>query len=208
NLAKERAEEEEALAADAIFDNSKRSSRSDKGKKTVTFADPSDDESVLDDLPQIMDWGDITPARLRSGGPSLLSSSENLPLRKTVVERFPTAPPRSTQLLEPDSDDDSDPEPLLDENEKSDSEATLEEEFDVDFAQHQREIALQYHEKRDKIGAAALAALTAHSHNGDDIRVVGTFSYGNTYNNSDPIFTGFFPGCALVRARKTLHLPI
>ncbi|KAG6854553.1 hypothetical protein C0991_004889 [Blastosporella zonata] len=176
NLAKERAEDEEARAADAISDNVKRSSGDKKGKKTVSFADRYDEGDNSEDAQQIVDWGDITPARLRSTGrPSLLSPSDKLPMKMTVVEKFPSAPPKPTTTQPPDSDDESDPESTIDANEDSDldSEATLEEdELDLEFAQHQREIALQYHEKRDKIGAAALAAMSAHSHDGDgDVQV-------------------------------------
>ncbi|KAG6860582.1 hypothetical protein C0995_009631 [Termitomyces sp. Mi166 len=172
NFAKERKQEEEARAADAVSDEAKRTSQGDKIKKTVSFADTSDDERASKGL-QTADWGDITPARLRATGrPSLLSSSDSLPMKMTVVERFPSAPPKFLTKNEPDSDDESDSEAHLD-DENSDPEDTLEdEEYDADFAHHQREIALQYHEKRKKIGAAALAALKAHSHDGaGDVRV-------------------------------------
>ncbi|KAH9952092.1 hypothetical protein B0H21DRAFT_715752 [Amylocystis lapponica] len=39
---------------------------------------------------------------------------------------------------------------------------------DFDFAQHQREIALAYYEKRATIGAEASSAMKAHSHNEDE----------------------------------------
>lgn len=166
NLAKEREQEEKARVADAASDKAKRSSQGGKSKKTVSFADTPD---VLDERAskgqRTSDRGDITPARLRATGrPSLLSSSNDLPMKMDVVERIPSAPPKLFTKNVPDSDDESDLEAHLD-AEESDPEVTLEdEEYDAEFAHHQREIALQYHEKREKIGAAALAALEAHSH--------------------------------------------
>ncbi|KAG6910310.1 hypothetical protein DXG01_011707 [Tephrocybe rancida] len=173
NLAKERAqEEEEARVANAISDSIKQGSPGDKPKKTVSFADTFDHERSSEDVKQNVDWGDLVPARLRSNGrPSLSLPSETLPMKMNVVERTSIATPKLFERWQaPDSDDESDPEPLGDVAEDSDQDNNLEEEeFDLDFVQHQREVALQYHEKRDKIGAAALAAMSAHSHddNGD-----------------------------------------
>ncbi|KAG5352342.1 hypothetical protein C0989_002724 [Termitomyces sp. Mn162] len=175
NLAKEREQEEKTRAADAASDEAKRTSQGDKIKKTVSFADTPDtfDNERSSKGKRAVDWGDITPARLRTTGrPSLLSSSNDLTMKMTVVERTPSAPSKLLSKNEPDSDDESDTEAQMD-DEDSEPEETLEdEEYDADFAHHQREIALQYHEKREKIGAAALAALKAHSHDRDeDVRV-------------------------------------
>ncbi|KAG6868693.1 hypothetical protein C0993_011923 [Termitomyces sp. T159_Od127] len=163
NLAKEREEEEKARIAEVASDEAKRASQGGKSKKTVSFADTPD---TFDDE-RASKGGDITPARLRATGrSSLLSSFNDLPMKMTVVERTPSGLPKLMKN-EPDSDDESDPEAHLD-DEDSDREVTLEdEEYDAEFAHHQREVALQYHEKREKIGAAALAALAAHSHDVD-----------------------------------------
>ncbi|KAG6832059.1 hypothetical protein H0H92_005481 [Tricholoma furcatifolium] len=180
NLAKERAEEQ-ARVNDALSSSAKRDSNGKKNKKTVTFAEPSDDDQDLShNARPAMDWGDITPARLRPTGRTPLSlSSDTLPMKMTVVERIPAAPPKPIVDHEPDSDDESEPEIPSEDHETEDADGMdsdlLEEDeegYDMDFAQHQREIALEYYEKRDKIGAAALAAMTAHSHDGDgEVRV-------------------------------------
>ncbi|KAG5645601.1 hypothetical protein DXG03_005739 [Asterophora parasitica] len=176
NLAKEKAQEEAALVEDVVADGIKRISQDDKPKKSVAFADDPERDSKDSDIPanteqNPLDWGDVTPARLRSTGrPSLLMSSDTLPMKMTVVERTPSAPPRATPIIGPDSDDESDLGSEDDDSAEnsSDTEPVLEEdELDLNFAQHQREIALQYHEQRNKIGAAALSALSSHSHETD-----------------------------------------
>ncbi|GAW06883.1 hypothetical protein F5879DRAFT_947488 [Lentinula edodes] len=76
-----------------------------------------------------------------------------------------------------DSDDESDMDsntlsdddnvPQNSDTEHSDAESgslDLDEETDWDFAQHQREIALEYHQKRGKIGKETATALTSHTH--------------------------------------------
>ncbi|KAJ3886464.1 hypothetical protein GG344DRAFT_81695 [Lentinula edodes] len=80
-----------------------------------------------------------------------------------------------------DSDDESDMDsntlsdddnvPQNSDTEHSDAESgslDLDEETDWDFAQHQREIALEYHQKRGKIGKETAAALTSHTHELDE----------------------------------------
>ncbi|KAJ3805573.1 hypothetical protein F5876DRAFT_91454 [Lentinula aff. lateritia] len=80
-----------------------------------------------------------------------------------------------------DSDDESDIDsntlsdddivPQNSDTEHSDAESgslDLNEETDWDFAQHQREIALEYHQKRGKIGKETAAALTSHTHEPDE----------------------------------------
>ncbi|KAJ3861279.1 hypothetical protein EV359DRAFT_66617 [Lentinula novae-zelandiae] len=80
-----------------------------------------------------------------------------------------------------DSDDESDMDsntlsdddnvPQNSDTEHSDAESgglDLDEETDWDFAQHQREIALEYHQKRGKIGKETAAALTSHTHVPDE----------------------------------------
>jgi hypothetical protein len=166
-----------------------------KTKKTVTFADPSNDDSEGDSTTSLQpkpieEWGDITPARLRSTpGPSLLSSGQSMKL--TVVERYPASQQAALPITAAkglDSDDESEPglpddseqqvdspqSPVNYDNVPSDSDVdenlVLEDEdFDLDFARHQREIALQYHEKRSEIGEVAVAAMMNHSHSDDDV---------------------------------------
>ncbi|KAF5386902.1 hypothetical protein D9615_001591 [Tricholomella constricta] len=189
NLAKEKAQDEESQVDVVVLDDVKRSSQNDKPlKKSVAFADdPQDPDSEggsefsSNARHNSLDWGDVTPARLRSRGrPSLLSLSDTLPMKMTVVERVPSAPPRTTTIAGPDSDDESESgshgeqsDDGAEQYSNSDLGPALEEEeFDVDFAQHQREIALQYYEQRNKIGAAALSAMSSHSHDGDgDVKV-------------------------------------
>jgi hypothetical protein len=171
---------------------------SNKTKKTVTFAGLPDDSeesngdstTSLQRKPIEKEWGDVIPARLRSTpGPSLMPSRQ--PMQLTVVERCPASqqtPLPTTAAKEPDSDDESDPGLLNDSEQQADSPRSpvnsddnlppdsdvdenlvLEEDLDLDLAQHQREIALQYHEKRSKIGQVAAAAMMNHSHSDDDI---------------------------------------
>lgn len=171
-------------------------------KKVVSFADvPADDQPEAADGQNILipstshvggDWGDVAPARLRPSTRSTLLSKEKLTMKMNVVERsrsgFTDTLSRSTDG--PDSDDESEPgspaEQEVDAEDTahdgsahsppdSDAETFVleEDEYDMDFAQHQREIAIQYHEKRAKIGEAALAAMTSHTHQGyDDSGVV------------------------------------
>jgi hypothetical protein len=118
-------------------------------------------------------------------------SHNKLPMRPDVVERFSTRPIASSPPPPPiaDSDDESDPpspdsdeddelhspspgpEPPLSDDTGEDEPAeghASEDEFDMDAVQHQREIALAYFEKRNKIGADAARALSAHSHDEDE----------------------------------------
>lgn len=177
-------------------------------KKTVAFAvDSGDEESPASSsiIPKpTLDWGDVTPARLQSTStrPSLRSST-TLPMKMNVVERQPTKKANIVNSSSADSDDESDPETAVDDQDasntfplksqlddeqdsinspmESESDGELvfeEEEYDMDFVQHQREIALQYHEKRSRIGEEALAAMASHSHNTDeDGRMVGTSTF-------------------------------
>ena len=154
-----------------------------KPKKSVSFDLPPE-ESPVSAGPQ-QDWGDVTPARLQLQKSS--TTPAHGPMKFQVVERFP----RRLQLgsLSKDSDDESDPEPVpaSDKEGKPDSapvthvdfpsdESTEEggdfeldeDETDLDAAQHQREIALAYYEKKEKFAAQAAAAFSSHSHIGED----------------------------------------
>ncbi|RDB21481.1 hypothetical protein Hypma_011892 [Hypsizygus marmoreus] len=194
NMAGARAKDEDTEAVNDVSELEKPPSDS-ASKKTVAFADvpeTSDDAHAKPSASSrsTQDWGDLAPARLRStAGPSLLSSSDKLPMKMTVVERIPKPPPTvamTRPTAAPDSDDESDPGSFSDtddepidasesherNSEDEDNPAVEEEEYDFDHARHQREIALQYYDKRNKIGEAARKAMTSHSHDNDgDVRV-------------------------------------
>ena len=162
-------------------------SDSSKPKKTVTFASSTDASSTEERRTDgsSVDWGDITPARLRpTGGIPLITraNAETHTMRKKVVERFPVSfQPSSETLTGSDSDDepfstsslaggeyrntphesrtlDSDTD-----NDESD-EDVLEEEYDWDSAHHHREVALEYYKKRHAIGTETARAMTSHTH--------------------------------------------
>lgn len=142
-----------------------------------------------------LDWGDIAPARLRSTNkskPTTKAQMNRLPMKLDVVERMPTvnSQPEMPAIHLPDSDDESEPPSSSNESDSltHDGEGTApasdsdtddfdfedevtsdNEEFDLDVAQHHREIALAYHEKRNVIGAEAANAMTSHTHHeGED----------------------------------------
>lgn len=157
--------------------------REGTSKKNVSFADQSEiDEDVHKNRPT-PDWGDVTLARLRSSkGPTLMEKAqpEKRPVKQEVVERMPTGKAKAPDESYGDSDDESEPPaspisvgsdeeepPLSDvEDEMSNpGDMDLETETDLDFADHQREIALEYHRKRTKISQAALVS---HTHQPDD----------------------------------------
>lgn len=164
-----------------------------KSRKSVSFALPDNDvmpparEGQSEDG---VDWGDVVPARLRplkSAAPTPPASYG--PMKTTVVERFPNTAATDCTSQNKDSDDESAPGSLSisedetpttlqaydhhddEESSEEDEEGDLQledEEYDFDKAQHQREIALEYYEKRNRIGAQAAAALTSHSHDADE----------------------------------------
>ena len=159
-----------------------------KPKKSVSFDLPPE-ESPVSAGPQ-QDWGDVTPARLQPKQP--LTPNAHGPMKFQVVERFPGKLQLGSSSK--DSDDDSDPEPAPDSEEDSSlmkhvgfhsDESTedggdlefQEDEMDLDAAQHQREVALAYYEKREKFAAQAAAAFSSHSHVEEDPwdRPVGLF---------------------------------
>lgn len=142
-------------------------------KKTVTFADapaaPEIETSAPREVVSESDWGDVIPARLRANsGRSLMSSArfDAGPMKMQVVERIPGKP----VAPQPDSDDESEPPDSptisdLDEEEASESNEELAEELDLDFARHQREIALKYHAKRVKMTETTSDVMRAHFQN-------------------------------------------
>lgn len=141
-------------------------------KKTVNFADSRDDSSPTTASVDVS-WGDVTAARLRPANrPTLMSQAEfdkHTPMKMSVVERVPvgprTLPKPAIKVEERDSDDESEGDASdIEDGAQSDEESTLEaEDFDFDFAQHQREIALEYHRKRTTIGEETAAAMRNHS---------------------------------------------
>lgn len=159
-------------------------------KKTVTFVETGDSSSDV----RKPEWGDVTAGRLRSGQRSTLLQafhSDNNPVKLNVVERKPSGQPPaiysqptpSAQSTK-DSDDESEPEsnqPHLtsdsDESDESleepsnseenDGEAELETEYDLDYAQEQREIALEYYKKRNIIGSDAAKTMMGLTQEGN-----------------------------------------
>ncbi|KAH9066162.1 hypothetical protein EDB87DRAFT_1678920 [Lactarius vividus] len=177
NLADAREKEEQVTAQRVKEDlELEETRRSRKPRKSVSWA-----ELPKSEKPSAGSDGDDT----WEAGPS-----HKLPMRPDVVERFPTRPISASSPPPPnaDSDDESNPpspvpvdsdegddlQPPLsddtgdgDEDEPPEGHAS-EDEFDIDAVQHQREIALAYFEKRNKIGADAARALSAHSHGPND----------------------------------------
>ncbi|KAJ7775162.1 hypothetical protein B0H16DRAFT_1509778 [Mycena metata] len=142
-------------------------------RKTVKFADAADEVDVPEPREESPDWGDVVPARLRAktAGSSLSKAHAQFdaqqPMKMQVVERMPGKP--RVEEPQPDSDDESDPpdSPLMsdsDEEGRLESDEELVEEVDLDYAQHQREITLEYHTRRAKMAETTSSALRSHSH--------------------------------------------
>ncbi|KAF8809064.1 hypothetical protein BYT27DRAFT_7188147 [Phlegmacium glaucopus] len=186
NIGKAKEKERQEQEAQRLQDEEADKGRSPSlKKKTVAFVDAldvSENDAADPDPSQGPDWGDVTLARLRaSKRPTLLSQSllDKHPMKMSVVERFPAGPPTFPNSPHPDqrfadSDDESDPAP---ESESSDTAAGDEnddesivleqEEVDFDFVQHQRQIALEYHRKRNKFGQDAAEAIMNPLHADD-----------------------------------------
>ena len=188
NIGKAKEKERQEREAQRLQDEAADKGRSPSlKKKTVAFVDAMDssENDPVDPEPSEAspDWGDVTLARLRaSKRPTLLSQSllDKHPMKMSVVERFPsgpsTLPPNSPhpQKKFADSDDESDPAPESDSSDtaaedEDDSESIVveQDEVDLDFAQHQRQIALEYHEKRSKFGQEAAEAIMNPSYTDD-----------------------------------------
>jgi hypothetical protein len=188
NIGKAKEKERQEREAQRLQDEAADKGRSPSlKKKTVAFVDAMDssENDPVDPEPSEAspDWGDVTLARLRaSKRPTLLSQSllDRHPMKMSVVERFPsgpsTLPPNSPrpQKKFADSDDDSDLAPESDSSDtaaedEDDSESIVveQDEVDLDFAQHQRQIALEYHEKRSKFGQEAAEAIMNPSYTDD-----------------------------------------
>ncbi|KAN0127990.1 hypothetical protein V8E53_014167 [Lactarius tabidus] len=155
------------------------SRRSRKPRKSVSWAElpkserlPSDDTGPSHRIPLRPDVVERFPTR------PIASPSPPPPTADSDDESNPPSD-------EDDDDDDDDdelhsdrapspsPEPPLSddtggEDEPAEGHASDDDEFDIDAVQHQREIALAYFEKRNKIGADAARAMSAHSHEPND----------------------------------------
>ncbi|KAJ7087767.1 hypothetical protein C8R44DRAFT_26785 [Mycena epipterygia] len=136
-------------------------------RKSVKFADAGNDSEAFTAETETSDWGDVIPARLRANSGRTLMSSAQIdahPMKMQVVERIPGKP--KLEEPQPDSDDESEPpdSPTVTDSDGFVSDEELAEEVDLDFARHQREIALQYHEKRVKMAETTSNAMMSHSH--------------------------------------------
>lgn len=189
NMAESKAQEEAIIPILDPVDGGK--AKDPRGKKTVAFADlPKGNDEQEDEVrePGVLgaglDWGDVTVAKLQPNPtrPSM-RLSETLPMKMDVVERVPAETINTTPSALADSDDESEPgtpstsnlsdDHLSVEFDSDESPVLESDELDLDFAQHQREIALEYHQKRAKIREETLSAVLSPSHNSDiDERVV------------------------------------
>ncbi|KAJ3517398.1 hypothetical protein NLJ89_g518 [Agrocybe chaxingu] len=202
NFSREKELERQELEAQRRRDEEadKRKSPSIK-KKTVAFAESTEDieKGPQTELHEGPDWGDVSPATLRTTKrPTLMSQKvlDKHPMKMTVVERYPTEQPPAKNISPPprplnDSDDESNPDPDSDTEEEE--EAVLEtDEVDIDFARHQREIALEYYKKRNAIGQEAATAMKNHSHD----------AYGPMQHDIDLMTDTSRPAISQFRAEK------
>lgn len=190
NVIETRDRDEQDRTQQALEDKEKEEAKKAlKPKKSVSFADvddESDSETPVQRKGKAVDWGDVSPARLRSQLKSPVlpkTQTQKQPMKMEVVERIPGGqqPHTPTNAHIADSDDESEPDSQSVENDgrqkqedASNSSATGFEasdggdpewdEDDLDYAHHQREIALAYFEKRAAIGAQVSSAINAHTH--------------------------------------------
>ncbi len=182
NMAEAREKEAKEKVEREAEDLKKEKAKAKKGpQKTVTFAEPEKEEDEEEAAEPMHKWGDVAQGRLTSAKrPTLLSklNDSTLPMKMSVVERAPgqsNPPPEPPQILA-DSDDESEP-PLSEggssSDNPSDGDEEVEEGFDMDYALHQREIALEYHKKRQTIGRDVSLAMRSHTHEEDeDVRQI------------------------------------
>ncbi|KAK0211029.1 hypothetical protein DFS33DRAFT_346440 [Desarmillaria ectypa] len=178
NMAVAREKELKEKAEKEAEDLEKEKARTKKRpQKTVTFAEPEKEEEEEEEEEGVMhEWGDVAQGRLTSTKRLTLLSKLNdstLPMKVSVVERPPGQSnplPEPPQIL-PDSDDESEP-PLSEGGSSldnpSDADDDVEEGFDMDYVQHQREIALEYHKKRETIGRDVSLAMRSHVYEEDE----------------------------------------
>ncbi|KAF8637412.1 hypothetical protein AX17_002907 [Amanita inopinata Kibby_2008] len=237
---------------DLQTENSVQTPEPSKAKKTVSFA-TQHAESLI--KPRNYGYGksqQVSLGKLRPmTRPTLLSEVQDTkrPMKTLVIERKPVGqgPVQTEQQRIVDSDDESNPEAedhetpgLGDENtlhanesiEESDSgldaaqsEILEEDTFDLDYAQHQREIAFEYYAKRGTVGQAAAQAMMSHAdekHEGEkvippDVGVVEPHSkppishfkaskFASSYNASVPAQSTSLDGSVLpASSAKTLQ---
>lgn len=187
---KDKAEQEKAAQEEK--DRLGAQSKVPKQKKSVSFADDIDENGRIasKDKGKDIEWGDVAPGTLRP--------ANRQPMKLHVVERHPRGLAQAALAPQGDSDDESDPGSTFSgdsenvvlaqehesesegghqgpsDSEESQNDGEVDEEIsewngeDFNFAQHQREIALEYYEKRQIIGAEAASAMRAHSHEGEN----------------------------------------
>lgn len=195
NMAEAREREDDAQRAILAQDTGKR--KMVKQSKSVSFADLPDHHEASVDRTRIrekevrLDGGDVALARLKAGGRFIRNPmAENLPMKMDVVERVSGLPPDGTRFTAEDSDDESptaspdltddhgiELDDSSDLDDDSDGNPELEEEeYDLDAAGHQREIALEYYKKRDTVRKEVATAMTSQTLTEDDWNQAVCFS--------------------------------
>lgn len=191
SVVESRDKEEKEQAEQAEKDKLAIGNKAPKAKKSVSFADDIDENGRIksSEKEKDVDWGDVAPGTLRpSTSKPFAERQDRQPMKLHVVERHPRGLGQSQfQSPEKDSDDESDPGVAEDgsdngflgdsqspDSEDSDEEPPADEQLsdwnddDFDYAQHQREVALEYYNKRQAIGADATSAMRAHNHDEDE----------------------------------------
>lgn len=190
SVVESRDKEEKEQAQQAEKDKLAAGNKAPKAKKSVSFADDIDEDGrIKSSEKEDVDWGDVAPGTLRpSTSKPLAERQDRQPMKLHVVERHPRWLGKAQfQPPEKDSDDESDPGIADDgsdngflgdskppDSEDSDEERPADEQLsdwnddDFDYAQHQREVALEYYNKRQSIGADATTAMRAHTHDEDE----------------------------------------
>ncbi|EAU88855.2 hypothetical protein CC1G_01228 [Coprinopsis cinerea okayama7 len=147
--AKDEREKEIQRLKDEESDAKRKAASASVAKKTVTFAPGV---ASGDDEYREQSWGDVIPGQLKP--------VSRPTMKMNVVERVPVSKPLRSPLpptrSERDSDDESD---LDDQSLDGGSDQELEEETDLDYASLQRQVELEYLQKRAAIGQAAATAM-------------------------------------------------
>lgn len=179
-------------------------------KKSVTFAETvASDMIATEKQPSQVDFGDITAGRLRSSHRIPLvnaARADEHVMKVQVVERrgestsgpmlerladsddeSPTLSEHSSQRCTTELRDNRQLDPSMDDtssDEAQSAEKTLDENFDWDSAQHQREVALEYLAKRHVIGTEAIRALVTSNDDEDESACV---SGGHSFSQRAPM---------------------
>ncbi|KAI0086183.1 hypothetical protein BDY19DRAFT_365463 [Irpex rosettiformis] len=192
SVVESRDKEEKEKAELAEKDKLTTENKVPKTKKSVSFADDIDEDGRIksNEKEENIEWGDVVPGTLRTSGKTLSERQDRQPMKLHVVERHPRCLSQTAyQPPEQDSDDESDPESTADaaedsgsdngflgadnqspNSEESDEDLPADERMsdwngdDFDYAQHQREVALEYYNKRQAMGIEASSAMRAHTH--------------------------------------------